>query len=120
MDANELEARAQARYAADDNQVKPTWEQIGDTTKSVWRDYVLADLAKPVATIAAPAALAAAVAPAPVRSPDLAAAPAGFRIPSMSLPLGVQSVEVESQSPDELESESEPERQRECGQMGLF
>lgn len=37
----ELDARARALYDACPT-VKPDWDQLGETTKGVWRGYVLA------------------------------------------------------------------------------
>lgn len=42
MDATEIELRAQALY----NQcptVKPGWSQLGETTRSVWRERAIAE-----------------------------------------------------------------------------
>lgn len=40
MTPPELEAAARKRYDACPT-VKPTWDQLGDVTRSVWRDVVL-------------------------------------------------------------------------------
>jgi hypothetical protein len=37
----QLEAAAQHLYENNANRVKPSWDQIGDYTKQVWRDYAL-------------------------------------------------------------------------------
>ena len=52
LSAADLDAQAQALWDADRRAVRPAWSQLGDTTKSVWRDYVLQgkrpeDLAQP-------------------------------------------------------------------------
>jgi hypothetical protein len=39
--AADLDAQAQALWEADPRAVKPAWSQLGDTTKGVWRDYVM-------------------------------------------------------------------------------
>lgn len=36
----ELEARAKKLYQTSPNQVKPTWDQIGEVTKGVWMEMV--------------------------------------------------------------------------------
>ena len=41
MNDPELDADAQALYEACDT-VKPRWDQLSETTKDVWRGYVLA------------------------------------------------------------------------------
>jgi len=38
-----LEAAARELYEANENRVKPDWDQLGDATKSVWRAYVQKD-----------------------------------------------------------------------------
>lgn len=35
-----LDQRARELYEADPRAVKPTWDQLGDATRSVWREYV--------------------------------------------------------------------------------
>jgi hypothetical protein len=40
---SDLDARAKALYDACPT-VKPTWDQLGDTTKDVWREMVQAEL----------------------------------------------------------------------------
>ena len=42
MEANELDLRAQALYDACPT-VKPAWSQLGETTRSVWRDRAIAE-----------------------------------------------------------------------------
>lgn len=37
----ELDAEARKLYESTDNQVKPTWDQLGEDTKIVWRSYAL-------------------------------------------------------------------------------
>ncbi len=37
----ELEAAGRELYESNANQVKPSWDQLGGATKSVWTDYVL-------------------------------------------------------------------------------
>lgn len=37
-----LDEKARALYESNPHQVAPRWDQLGDTTKSVWRGYVLA------------------------------------------------------------------------------
>lgn len=41
MTPPELEAKARELYESGSS-VRPTWAQLGDTTKAVWREYVLA------------------------------------------------------------------------------
>ena len=42
MESNELDLRAQAMYDACPT-VKPAWSQLGEITRSVWRDRVIAE-----------------------------------------------------------------------------
>ena len=42
MEANELDLRAQALYDACPT-VKPAWSQLGEATRSVWRDRAIAE-----------------------------------------------------------------------------
>ncbi len=42
MEANELDLRAQVLYDACPT-VKPAWSQLGEITRSVWRDRVIAE-----------------------------------------------------------------------------
>ena len=42
MDAHELDLRAQALYDECPT-VKPAWSQLGETTRSVWRDRAVAE-----------------------------------------------------------------------------
>lgn len=37
-----LDEKARTLYESNPHQVAPRWDQLGDTTKSVWRGYVLA------------------------------------------------------------------------------
>jgi hypothetical protein len=43
MNAQELDLRAQALYDACPT-VKPAWSQLGETTRSVWRDRAVAEI----------------------------------------------------------------------------
>lgn len=38
----DLQAEAKRLYETAENQVKPTWDQCGETTQSVWVDMALA------------------------------------------------------------------------------
>lgn len=38
----EIEAEARKLYETSPQQVKPTWDQLGEDTKIVWRSFVLA------------------------------------------------------------------------------
>lgn len=41
MSDTEIEVEARKLYESGANQVKPTWDQLGEDTKIVWRSYVL-------------------------------------------------------------------------------
>jgi hypothetical protein len=40
----ELDAAGKELYDDNANKVKPSWDQLGDYTKQVWRDYVLSGI----------------------------------------------------------------------------
>lgn len=44
MTPAEIDELARAMYEAPDKPPRPSWDQLGETTKSVWRDYVRAEL----------------------------------------------------------------------------
>jgi hypothetical protein len=39
----ELEKAARRLYEEDCNQVKPTWDQLGDTTRELWKERADSD-----------------------------------------------------------------------------
>lgn len=43
-----IEAAARRLYETSPNQCVPTWDQLGDVTKSVWREYVVPAISEDV------------------------------------------------------------------------